>query len=526
MGDPRCVRPLLLICLCSGIFALTPAQAATDRADLVRQAAELEKTGHWSAAAEKYDLVPPRDRNRDFRARYQNCLRRLHLQQRHGDPSFRQLAMTVDLATALRAYDEVLAKLQGTYVDPGKADLTNLFREGLEELHLALNDDAFRQDYLPAAPPPSVAAFVERLVLSWGRQPVRSRRDAARLVREIALAAQQALGLRAAVVALEFGGGACNNLDEYTCYLTPRQLDDAYAGFKGELVGVGISELAADGEKLVVKNVLGGSPASRQSIQVEDRLVRIDKVPVSKMTPESALERLRGEPGTSVEVELQSPGRPPRTLKLAREAVALSSVSAPQFLDTVNGIGYLQLVGFQETTADEMEKAISDLKIRGMKVLILDLRGNPGGLFEVAVQIAERFLADGVIVSTRSQVEAQNRTYQANNSSPLEIPLVVLIDGDTASAAEVVAGALKENRRAVLVGQTTYGKGSVQCVVKLDSLPAGIRITLAKFFSPLGHPYQGNGITPHIVVAQTGPGFDDQREAALQQARQLILIRR
>ena len=525
MDDPRLVRRGLAALLCWGVLFLSPAHAATDKIDLLHQAEQLEQKGHWAEAADKYEVIPPRERSGDVRSRYLFCLRHVHLQQRHNDATYQQEALTLDLTTAVRAYGEVLGKLQGTYVDSKRAEIGRLFHEGMEELRLSLNDDAFRQEYLPATAPESIRAFIVRMGPTWGNQPVRHRKDAERLVRDVALAAQQALSLRAAIVVLEFASGACNNLDEYTYYLTPRQLDETYASFKGEQVGVGISDVAAEGEKLLVKNVMPGSPAGREGIQVDDRILRIDQKPVESLSAESALEKLRGEPGTTVQLQVWiAATRQTRTLVLTREAVLIPSVSPPQCLEP--GIGYLQLTGFQETTVEEMQKAIQDLQLQGMKVLILDLRGNPGGLFEAAIQIAERFLAEGVIVATHGQAESQNRTYQAGNASAVSIPLIVLIDGDTASAAEVVAGALKENHRATLVGQTTYGKGSVQCVVKLDTLPAGIRITLAKFFSPLGHAYQPGGVTPHIVVAQTPATFDNQRQAAVLEARQLLPIRR
>jgi carboxyl-terminal processing protease len=162
---------------------------------------------------------------------------------------------------------------------------------------------------------------------------------------------------------------------------------------------------------------------------------------------------------------------------------------------------------------------------------VLDLRGNPGGLFKVAIQVAERFLAEGIIVSTQGQARPYNRTYEAHSGAgALDLPLIVMVDGDTASAAEVVAGALKENQRATLVGQTTFGKGSVQCVLQLSSAAAGIRVTVARFFSPRGHGYSSTGITPHIVV---DPGddmipdrpSDRQLEMALQEAARLYAMR-
>lgn len=501
------------------------ARASTDRADLLRQAEQLERQGRWAEAADRYDQIPPRGRHApEIRDRYLTCLRHVHQAQRHHDPTYRQLVQSLDLPGALRTYDEVLAKVQGTYVEQERADLARLFRQGLDELRLSLADEAFCRQHIPTALPEAVTAFGDRLGPHWGGLAIRSRREAGLRAREVALAAQQALGLRPSAAVLELACGACNGLDEYTSYLTPRELAEAYASFKGEVVGVGITELAADHGRLLIRTVVPGSPAAREGVQPGDRVQRIDHQPVEGLTPEVALERLQGEPGSGIEIVFVPAGGDARTLTLVREAVLLRSVSDPQLVEP--GIGYLQVTGFQETTPLELERALTDLRLHGMRVLILDLRGNSGGVFDVAVQVAQRFLAAGVVVATQSPVAGQCRTYEAHTADPLAVPLVVLIDGDTASAAEVLAGALKENRRAILVGQPTYGKGSVQCVLRLDSAPAGIRLTLAKFFSPLGHPYQGQGVAPHVFVAQTSPGFDDQRQAAIQEARQQFASRR
>src|SRR5439155_25688886 len=143
-------------------------------------------------------------------------------------------------------------------------------------------------------------------------------------------------------------------------------------------------------------------------------------------------------------------------------------------------------------------EATERLQAAGMKVLILDVRGNPGGLFDVAIQVAERFLVEGVIVSTHGQEAKYNRSYSAHGMNALEVPLIVLVDGETASSAEMLAGALKDNQRGTLVGRTTFGKGSIQKVRKLDNLPAGIQLTIAKFYSPRNLPYTGIGVAPHL----------------------------
>jgi carboxyl-terminal processing protease len=177
---------------------------------------------------------------------------------------------------------------------------------------------------------------------------------------------------------------------------------------------------------------------------------------------------------------------------------------------------------FQKNTVQELDDALVELKMQGLKVLILDLRGNRGGLLAPAIQVAERFLAKGkTIVSTQSGVPDQNRLFKANYPDALVIPLVVLVDGETASAAEVVAAALKDNVRATLVGQTTYGKWSIQRVLQLETSGSGVRITLAKLVSPLHEKYNFNGIKPDLAVDQG----DQQLEAAIQQAISLAFMR-
>jgi carboxyl-terminal processing protease len=194
-------------------------------------------------------------------------------------------------------------------------------------------------------------------------------------------------------------------------------------------------------------------------------------------------------------------------------------------------VGYIRVFCFTESTVRELQEAILRLQAAGMKALVLDLRGNPGGLFRPSVQVAQMFLPDGLIVHTQSRLPDFNQAHRAHNPDALTFPLVLLIDGDTASSAEVLAGALKENKRAQLVGQPTFGKGSIQWVVPVPTVSAGVRITVAKFLSPSGHSYNGRGVTPDIVVEIMGDmsqsddavRMDPFRVAALQEALKLMM---
>jgi C-terminal peptidase prc len=185
---------------------------------------------------------------------------------------------------------------------------------------------------------------------------------------------------------------------------------------------------------------------------------------------------------------------------------------------TQDGIGYVRITGFQKSTPRELNEKLQMLsRMGGLKALIVDLRGNPGGLFTASVEVAERLLPEGIIVTTQGQTF--NRTYASQSGlAALDVPMFVLTDGDTASAAEIVAGALKENQRAVLIGQPTYGKGTMQQVLQLAA--GNVRITLARFFTPRGHPYQGVGVAPHILESV------NPQKVALEQARQALMMMR
>jgi carboxyl-terminal processing protease len=254
-------------------------------------------------------------------------------------------------------------------------------------------------------------------------------------------------------------------------------------------------------------------------------ILSIDGQAVDPAAPAALVPKLQGEAGSTVELEVSSkPGGMKRKVKIERQYVAVPSVDSYPVLR--DGVGYIRIVSFQKTTPQDLRSALLQLRSQpeGLKALVLDLRGNLGGSFEAALQVAEQFLSDGVIAYT--QLRTQEKAQRASNPDALKVPLVVLVDGETASAAEVVAGALKDNNRAELVGQTTYGKGSIQCLVKLDSLKAGMQVTVARFSSPDRVPYDGHGVTPQHVVenGMTMMMTDPQRAEAFARAKKLAMM--
>jgi carboxyl-terminal processing protease len=519
--EARWCRRLFLIVALLAAGGLVRA-AEPDLAVLRRQAADFEHQAAWDKACEVYERILGRDRNLpQIRERYRVCLRHAACVRRLEDPTFRDQFLRRGLALAVKVYGEVLAKLRTSYVDNDRAEIARLFRYGVEELRLALADATFRREFLADVSPAALAGFDHELQSQWSRKETLDVAEAEKQAVELALAAQKAIGLKPAVAVVELACGACSGLDEYTLFLSPAQLGEEYACLDGRSIQVGLEISSAAGNVLIA-HVVPASPSALAGLRAGDRLIAIDGRNVTDQSIEEITRRLIGPEGSEVQLAVAGVADGARrTVKLTRQAQAVPSVFA-EMVDRQTGIGYCRVSSFHRGTPSELDQAILQLKGQGMRLLIMDLRRNGGGLFQPAVQTAERFLASGIIVMTKGQMREQNRTYRANNPQALTMPLLLLIDGETASSAEMVAGALKDHERATLFGQPTYGKGSIQGVLPLEEAAGGIRVTLARFFSPLGVAYQGNGVAPHILVPQTPLSRSDQvLEIAIAEARRL-----
>lgn len=493
---------------CSGILLVglvfLAARAAGSVEDLRGQAVLLEKHGDWEKACEVYDALGRLDPQPGrWRERYQHCLRRALQVRRHKDLTYHREVLSLDYSQALRLFTIVYDTMVDYSLDKKKADPGRLFAKGLEELGHALDEASFIQHHLPEAKKSALRQFKNSLKKTYAETQPTNRQQVLKQVRDVALLAQSQLNLNATTVVLEFTCGICYALDEYTLYLTPGQLRELCDSLKGEIVGVGLKLTMQDG-KLLILDVLPYSPAAEvlPPLLKDDHILSIDKKNTNQLTLEAAQEMLEGAAGSKIELLINSATAGLRLVTLWRRGQLLPSVSYQLKPD---GIGYIQIAAFQETTAQELDLALLALAKAEMKALILDLRGNSGGVFEAAIDVAKRFLSSGVIVSTQHQEAKYNMTYHARNPAALTLPLVVLIDSETASAAEILAGALRDNKRARLVGQATFGKGCIQCVLKLPPATGGVptgglRVTVARFFSPAGQPYSGRGVLPHLVA--------------------------
>jgi carboxyl-terminal processing protease len=499
-----------------------PAEGLPLPTEQVRlRAQECEARGEWTEACACYDELLKADHtDADAREHFQISLRHANQLRRHRDPSFLKTIAGRKMPEALDAYEEVLQRLLANYVERDQIHLSVLFRRGLQELRFALEDDAFLRENLAHVPEDRVRAFARRLE-EWPVKDVQKVREAREQVRAVALAAVNSLGLNETAVVMEFAWGAGNALDEYTVLLTPSQFAFLQASLRGDLVGVGV-KVGVVGRKVVVTAVAPNSPAADRGLKPNDRLTRIDGQATDSWSDELASARLLGKAGSAVNLEVAGDAGT-RQVRLVRQPLMAPTVEWEPVLR--DGVGYVRILTFQDSTPHELKDAVLQLQALQMKALVLDLRGNPGGVFEAAVEVAETFLPDGVVIAYReSPLKRWRTTFRAHNPQAMGMPLVVLVDGETASAAEVLAGALKENGRATLVGAPTYGKGSIQCPVALERIPAGIWITVAKFYSPTNQPYNGRGITPHILEEFDVMGA--QRNAAWRAAQQLVMMPR
>ncbi|MFN9731151.1 MAG: S41 family peptidase [Pseudomonadota bacterium] len=293
--------------------------------------------------------------------------------------------------------------------------------------------------------------------------------------------------------------GLLAGLDPHSEYLDRSMLTDLDEDTRGAYAGLGVEVLYVDGLLRVVAPI-DDSPAARAGIQPGDIITRIDGVPVPPTNGQEAVDKLRGEPGSEIALTIAREGNgEPLELTLQREVIKVASVRT-RTLEP--GFIYLRIGQFQQHTAGEVREKLRRATARGrLRGAVLDLRSNPGGLLESAVEVSDAFLDDGVIVSTRGRLEAANGSYSATRGDVAGgAPLVVLVDAGTASAAEIVAGALKDHHRAGVMGQRTFGKGSVQSVLPLDGGDA-LKLTTARYYTPAGISIQAAGIEPDIELA-------------------------
>jgi len=291
--------------------------------------------------------------------------------------------------------------------------------------------------------------------------------------------------------------GMLESLDDpHSSYFTKEELKSFQEDIKGKYVGVGMVIQKKVNEPLLVVSPIEDGPAYKVGIKPKDKITEIDGESTYTLTSEECTKRLKGKANTTVKVKVfREINNTTKVFELKREVIELKYVKS-KMLD--NEIGYLRLTQFGDNVYDDMKKSLENLQAKGMKALVLDLRSNPGGELSQSIKIASMFIDKGRIVSTK-QKAAKEKIYQREGKYFGDFPLVVLINGGSASASEIVSGALKDHKRAVLVGEKTFGKGSVQTLLPLPD-GDGIKITIAKYYTPSGETIDGTGIEPDTKV--------------------------
>jgi carboxyl-terminal processing protease len=317
--------------------------------------------------------------------------------------------------------------------------------------------------------------------------------------------------------------GMLAELDPHSDFMDPKDFVGMQEDTKSEFGGLGVVG-GMKNDRLTIVAPMEGTPGFRAGLLPGDVILEINGQSAEKMSLRDAVEKLRGEPGTDVELAVaREKETKPLTYKLQREVIKVPSVRGACILDTGAGprIGYVRVTQFSEPTGKEFARAVADLEKQGMDALVLDVRFNPGGLLTAAVDVAGEFLPSGSLVAyTEGRSAAAERRYLApgKGHKARSYPLAVLVNGSSASGAEIVAGALKDTGRALLVGEKTFGKGSVQSVI---SLPDGsaVRLTTAKYFTPGKQPIHEKGVIPHIRATMSSD--DEARLLALRRQDEL-----
>jgi carboxyl-terminal processing protease len=296
--------------------------------------------------------------------------------------------------------------------------------------------------------------------------------------------------------------GMLSNLDPHSAYLDPQAFEELQESTSGEFGGLGIEVGSEDGFIKVISPI-DDTPASKAGVEAGDLIVKIDGQPTKGLSLMEAVEKMRGKAGSKIVLTLVREGGKPFDVQLTRAVIKVKSVKQ---LQLEPGYGYLRITQFQVNSGEEVGKALAKLKADNggnkLKGLILDLRNNPGGVLQAAVEVTDHFLTKGLIVYTKGRIANSELRFSADPADASEaVPLVVLINGGSASASEIVAGALQDHKRGVVMGTDSFGKGSVQTVLPLNNDRA-LKLTTALYFTPNGRSIQAQGIVPDIEVAR------------------------
>ena len=459
---------------------------------------KLETARQWVEAITHYEASLDRF-EKDDDLTYALRRTRIHfgVDRRYSDRSFEEQLLSKGRAESLDLFEDILTRVQYEYVET--VSVTRFVAHGTESLYMALKNERFLAKNIRAGNENGVEKVRQALIRDFWNRRIETRLDARAVLTSVCELCNREIGVPGTAVVMEFIFGGCNALDEYSNFLTPDRYNDLFGSIQGELVGIGIEMKGDKGRGMHLVNVLLDSPAERGGLQPDDHITAIDGTDCRDLSTDDAARLLRGTSGSRVMLTFESPDGKSSTGEFTRQRVHIRSVTRTVMLNETKGIGYIRMEGFQNNTAEELDVALRTLERQGMKALIWDLRGNPGGLLETAAAVIERFIDRGVLVSTKGRATEQNQVFQAHGNNVRHYPLALIVDENSASASEIVAGAIKDHHRGTIVGRKTYGKWSVQSIIHLPG-ETGLKLTTAKFYSPDDKTYSGEGLAPDVVV--------------------------
>lgn len=445
---------------------------------------------------------------------------------RATDSKMQSFLSRTSLQQLVAVYREASQMIDQRHVSPPSYEERS--RGAVQDVITALGNEHFLRANGVSASSQNLQSVRSQLQQLAANQPARDMNSAIALMQTTADVVNRGTGIRREAVALEFLNGTLDSLDKYSAFMpeasgsrSGAMIDLVQtAALDENLVGIGV-ELQGHAQGVEIVGVIENGPAAELGLQEGDIIVAIDQQNMAGKTLNEIADKISGRVGTPVTLEILRNGQKYRGT-VTRRSFYVSSVTGTKMIDPATGTGYIRLKQFSESSAKDLEKALFTLHNQGMKSLVFDLRGNPGGLLDVCVQISDMFLPRGTIVSTKGRNASDNTMEVATQPKTWSVPLVVLVDDNSASASEIFAAAIQENHRGVIVGRTSYGKGTVQTHFPMNSVPAILKLTTAKFYSPNGREMAGAGVTPDVPVAVVEGARNTNNDNDVQTARQII----
>ncbi|MFK7777312.1 MAG: S41 family peptidase [Gimesia sp.] len=439
----------------------------------------------------KFPNQAPIDPNQELRNK---------LSRRYSNPSVVATMQRLDPQRAYAFYLEVNRMIDSRHVQPPSYDVRT--KKSLQNLIFAVENQAFLRSNRISVSPERIRMTQQSWEQLMNQNPVRSSQEAVAVLRQATNIASSQLQMQATGVIYEFAYGSLDALDKHSRFeFTPSASGPRVDAGDNSIVGVGV-QLKTHRDGAVILRTINGGSAQKAGLQRGDVIVGVNQRTLTGLSLDEVANMITGPVGSTISLDVRRGSRDAK-VNLSRRSINITNISEVKMVDAQQKIGLIRLEKFGEGTVQELDQALWNLHRQGMKSLVFDLRGNPGGLLTAAIAVSNRFVPSGQIVSTRGRNQSDNSVESATHEQTWKLPLVVLVDGDSASASEIFAAAIQENRRGLIVGRKTYGKGTVQTHFPLQSVSGTFWLTTAKFYSPTGREMAGTGVTPDISVRMT-----------------------